>query len=842
MRTDFSFVGASTRNRVLAIIGVIALSLWMIYPVQRSLTLGLDLNGGVQLVLRVNTDAALRLQTQATAERMRTALTEARVSFSAVDVVTATEFRIDGVSDEPALTRAADEAASTFERTSAAGAHTFRLATAVASALRAEIVEQALRTIDRRVNELGVAESVTARYTAADQILVQLPGVSDVERAKQVIKSTAQLRLTLVEQGPFASQEAALLAYNQALPAALEILPGKAERGEPSAASFYVVQRAPAITGNDLRRAQQSVDEFNRPAVGFTLKPDAARRFGAFTERHISRPLATVLDNRVMSVATIQSRIDDQGQITGVSPDDVIEQVVNLNAGALPADLEYVEERMVGASLGAASIRAGIMASLGGLGFVVVFMLAYYRLAGVNALVSIVLNLLMLLAFMAYLPAALTLPGIAGLILTIGMGVDSNVLIFERIKEELATAHGPRAAVKAAFTRVWLTIVDTHVTSLIAAALLFQFGTTPIRGFATTLAVGLLANVFTAVFVSRTLFELALARRSGAPALSIGQSQLFANTRIHFTRWRWHALALSLVIVAAGLATVVVRGLPLGIDFSGGTLAVVTFAQEGVTEEHVRGAVSALPGEAVVQRYGAVADRQFQIRLPLASEGSDGLEGTVRQIGQALRTANLPAFTFEQRELVTAMIGSDLQRRGLYAVAASLAAITIYIAVRFRAAFAVGAIAATVHDVLVTLACVSLAGYDLSLNVIAALLTIIGYSVNDTLVIFDRVRENAKRMPAGGLDAVINLSVNQTLSRTVITAGTTLLAVAALFIFGGEALEGFAFTMLVGIVAGTYSTVFIASALALLLSRTPARRTHAGSNPRGRVAAPPVRT
>ena len=741
MRTDFSLIGASTRNRVLVIIGVIALSLWMIYPVQTSLKLGLDLNGGVQLVLRVKTEDALLLQTQAAAERLRTTLTDARVSFSAVEVVNATEFRAHGIGDESALRRAADESASIYVRTSAAGTQTFRLPPPVASALRDETVEQALRTIDRRVNDLGVAESVIARYTAADQILVQLPGVSDVDRAKQIIKSTAQLRLTLVDQGPFASHDAALLAYNDALSSDLEILSGQADRLESGNALFYAVQRAPALTGNDLRSARQALDEFNRPAVGFTLKPDAARRFGAITERNMNRPLATVLDNRVMSVATIRSRIDDQGQITGVSREEMVEQVINLNSGALPADLEYVEERMVGASLGAASIRAGVLASLGGLGLVLLFMLSYYRLAGVNALISVVLNLLILLAIMAYVPVTLTLPGIAGLILTIGMGVDSNVLIFERIKEELATAHGPRSAVKAAFTRVWLTIIDTHVTSLIAAAFLFQFGTTPIRGFATTLAIGLLVNVFTAVFVSRTPFEVALRRQTST--LRIGGSQLFGNARLNFTRWRWHALVLSLVIIGAGVATVITRGVTLGIDFSGGTLVVVEFPSEEVTEERVRMAVSGLPGEAVVQRYGGSADRQFLIRLPLVSAGSNGLEGTIRQISQALQASDLPEFGFEKRELVSAVIGSDLQRRGSYAVAASLAAIVLYIAVRFRVPFAIGAIAATIHDVVVALAFVSLAGYDLSLNVIAALLTIIGYSVNDTIVVFDRVRENS---------------------------------------------------------------------------------------------------
>ena len=811
MRMDTSRPGASTRNRLLVIIGIVALSLWMIYPPSESLKLGLDLDGGVQLVLRVKTEDALLLRTRAAAEQLRAKLSEARVSYSAVDVASATEFRVVGVDDGAALRRQADESTAVYEHTSVAGTHTFRLPSRTASALRDEIVDQALRTIERRVSELGVAEAEVARYTAVDQILVQLPGVSDVERAKQVIKSTAQLRLTLVDRGPFASSDAALAAYNHNLPAELELLTGET--------GAYVVQRAPALTGSDLRTVRQTIDEFGRPAVGFTLEPDAARRFAVITGRNIKRPLATVLDNRIMSVASIESRIETQGQIAGLNPDEVIEQIVNLNSGALPADLEYAEEHTVGASLGAASIRAGVLASLGGLVLVVLFMLAYYRQAGVNALISIALNLLILVAIMAFIPVTFTLPGIAGLILTIGMGVDSNVLIFERLREELASARGPHAAVKNAFTRVWLTIVDTHVTSLIAAALLFQFGTMQIRGFATTLTIGLLANVFTAVFVSRTLFQLALARGRRAPALVVGGWHLFANTRANFTRWRWHAAVLSLVIVLAGLASVVTKGLNLGIDFSGGTLVVVEFSPAGVTEEELRHAVAGLPGDAVVQRYGAAAERRFMIRLPLTEFGTGGLDHTVQQIDHALQASGLSGFTFQKRELVSASIGADLQRRGAYAVAASLGAIAVYISARFRPAFAAGAIAATLHDVLVTLACVSLAGYDLSLNIVAALLTIIGYSVNDTIVIFDRVRENASRMPGQALDAVVNLAVNQTLSRTVITAGTAFLSVLALYLFGGEALRGFGFTMMVGIAAGTYSTVFIASSLAIVLSR-----------------------
>jgi len=766
----------SVRIRLLVIAAVVALSVWAIYPPDQKIKLGLDLKGGVHLVLRVKTDEALQRQTPATG----TALND----------------------------------------------------------VRSETVQQALRTIERRVNELGVAEPVVALYGDGDRILVQLPGVDEVERAKQIISTTAQLRLTLVERGPFPSQAAALLAYDDMLPPDLEVLPGRSlDSGE---SVFYVVQRIPVVSGQDLRDARQSLDEFNRPAVAFILKPEAGQRFGAFTERHIHRVLATVLDGRVMSVATIDTRIDDHGQIRGLSREEMVQQVINLKSGALPADLEYVDEHTVGAGLGEASIRSGVLASLGGLVLVALFMLAYYRWTGLNALVSIVLNLLILVGLVAVIPVTMTLPGIAGLILTIGMGVDSNVLIFERIKEELTRMRGARAAVSSGFDRVWVTIVDTHVTSLIAAGLLFQFGTSSIRGFATTLTIGLVANVFTAVFVSKTLFEIALWRRGPrAQTLSIaGPYRFFTNTSLDFSRWARHAVVLSLVIIGAGIATIATRGLPLGTDFAGGTAVVVEFAQQGVSEDAVRNAVAGLPGDEVVQRYGPAQDRRFLIRLPLAdSPGqSSSLEAGARQVTEALHAAKVPSFQIVDRQLVSAAIGDDLQWRGIYATVASILAITIYIGIRFRFAFALGGIAATLHDILVTLACLSFAGYDLTLNVTAALLTIIGYSVNDTIVIFDRVRENVRAMRGASLSTVVNLSVNQTLSRTMITAGATFLSVLSLYLFGGEALRGFAFTMLVGIVSGTYSTVFIASALATRLSQTP----HLVSNrsPHGSLRVP----
>jgi SecD/SecF fusion protein len=731
------------RIRVFIIAAVIGWSLWTVYPPRQTIPLGLDLNGGVQLVLRVRTDT-------------------------------------------------------------------------VPPDKRGETVDQALHTIERRVNELGVAEPVVARYGRDDRILVQLPGVSDVQQAKRIIKSTAQLALTLVDKGPFPSRQSALAAYGNLLPPHLEVLRGPVA-SDGSDATFYVVHGAPAVSGTDLRDARASADEFNRPAVAFTLTPDAGRRFGVFTSQHINGTLATVLDDRVAAVATIESRIDDQGRIVGLSREEMLQQVITLKSGALPADLEYEAEHTIGPSLGRASIRSGVAASTAGLALVGLFVLAYYRRSGINAVISILVNLVVLAGLIALVPVTMTLPGIAGLILTIGMGVDSNVLIFERIREELARAVTARRAVSAAFDRVWITIVDTHVTSLIAAALLFQFGTSSIRGFATTLTLGLLANVFTAVFVSRTLFEITLRRDARARDLGFGASgPLFSAVGVRFSRWGGRALIASALVIGSGAALIATRGFPLGIDFSGGTVAVVEFQNPEVTEEDVRRAVASLPGDEVVQRYGSDADRRFLVRLPLADGDPDdaALEAGVERLTHALTNGRLPAFHVAERELVSAAIGADLQRRGICATVASMLAVSIYIAARFRFSFAVGAIAATLHDVLVTLSCLAIAGYDLSLNITAALLTIVGYSVNDTIVVFDRVRENARAMRGETPAEVVDVSVTQTLSRTVITAGTTLLAVLALYLFGGEVLRGFAFTMLVGIVSGTYSTVFIASSIA----------------------------
>lgn len=510
--------------KLLGIVAVTGFAVWGVYPPGEQIRLGLDLSGGAHLVLRVETSDALQVETETAAEQLSEQMSLQGMEAATVTAVDASTIRVEGIVGErdAAFRQLSDErlAASYDREPGAGGSYTFRMRGPVALSLREEAVRQALQTIERRVNELGVSEPIVAPHgIGGDQILVQLPGVSDVARAKALIRSTSFLELKLVEEGPAASRELLLQTRNGVVPPDMEVAT-QPSGGASSEPFYYLVRRVAAVTGRDLRNARPSLDEFNQPAVSFTLNREGARKMGDTTGANLGRGLAIILDGQVRSAPTIQGRITDSGQITGVSQQEAEDLQITLRSGALPASLTYLEERTVGPTLGADSIRAGVAASIAGLVLVALFMLGYYKLAGINAVVAVVLNLLILMACMAYIEAVLTLPGIAGLILTIGIGVDSNVLIFERIKEELRSAKSVRSAVAAGFDRVLLTIIDTHVASLIAAAFLFQFGSGPIKGFATTLFFGLVSNVFTAVFVSRSLFEAVLSRRRVA-ALSI---------------------------------------------------------------------------------------------------------------------------------------------------------------------------------------------------------------------------------------------------------------------------------------------------------------------------------
>jgi preprotein translocase subunit SecD len=489
----------------------------------KALKLGLDLKGGVHLVLRVRTDDALRIETETTMERLREPLTKQGMSAATLSVVNATSFKIDGITtdQDAGFRQAAADVEANFDRSSGAGgSYTFTMKPSVQLTLREDAVTQARQTIERRVNELGVTEpSIAQQGAAGDQILVQLPGVTDINRAKEIMQSTGLLELKIVQQGPVSTREA--LLQNGQPPPGQEIIPGIGGAGDVGT-SYYAVNRVAAVTGKDLRSARPTIDENSRPAVGFTLTNEGAQRFGNVTGSNIGRQLAIVLDGRVQSAPTINGRITTDGVIQGsFTQEEVANLSLILKSGALPAGLDYLEERLIGPSLGADSIRSGIIASVVGLLLVVSFMLVYYKLSGVNAVAALLFNLIILLGLMAYIGAVMTLPGIAGFVLTMGIGVDSNVLIFERIKEELEAQRGVRAAINAGFSRVFLTLLDTHVAALLSAAFLFQFGTGPIRGFAVTLVLGLLSNLFTSTFVSKTLFELALARRRQVATLSI---------------------------------------------------------------------------------------------------------------------------------------------------------------------------------------------------------------------------------------------------------------------------------------------------------------------------------
>jgi len=493
------------------------------FLIDRQLKLGLDLKGGVHFVLRVQTDDALRLATEQEMERLRAELVTRSIPVGNVLSPDPITFVVEGVppAQDAAFRTAAADVQTNFDRSASAnGTYTFTMKPSIQTTLRAESVVQARETIERRINELGVAEPSIAQQ-GADQIIVELPGVSDVERAKGIIGSPGLLELKIVEQGPAASRE--VLMVNGQEPPGMEIIPGSSGLpGDTANTVYYLVRRVAAVTGKDLRNARPTIDENNQPAVGFTLNNEGGRRFGTVTGENIGRGLAIVLDGRVQSAPTIEGRITTDGRISGSFTQEEVQNLsLVLRSGALPASLTYLEERTIGPTLGADSIRSGVIASLVGLLLVMSFMLVYYKLSGVNAVVALVLNLVILLGLMAYVGAVMTLPGIAGFVLTMGMGVDSNVLIFERIKEELEAGRGVRASIDAGFKRVFLTLVDTHTAALISAAFLFQFGTGPIRGFAVTLVVGLLANLFTSTFVSKTLFELALARRHQVATLSI---------------------------------------------------------------------------------------------------------------------------------------------------------------------------------------------------------------------------------------------------------------------------------------------------------------------------------
>jgi preprotein translocase subunit SecD len=496
--------------------------------------LGLDLKGGSNLVLQVQVDEAIGQRCDETIDQLKKVLHDKNVNFGEVRRVDDTHILVRDIDPAGASSfrDVVNDQFSDWSISPAAGennGYLLAIKPTVIKDLRSQTMDQALETITRRINALGLTEPTIAFTGRADnEILVQLPGEGDPTRAKSVIQAGGQLQLKLLaDEQTYPSQIAALSSHGGVLPAGSEIVSGKSESTAPGQAPqqvYYLLNRAPIVTGQDLRGAtpQPSTNNPGQYDVEFTLSTAAAARFGPFTEANIGKRMAIVLDNQVYTAPVINSRIEDRGVITGnFSQESAQDLALVLKAGALPASIKYLEERTVGPSLGADSIREGVRASIGSIIVVMIFLVFYYRQSGVNAVVALTLNLIILVAFMAYVGAVLTLPGIAGVILTIGMGVDSNVLVFERIREELRNGKAPAAAVDTGFDRAFLTIIDTHVTTVVSAIFLFLFGTGPVRGFAVTLVIGLIANVFTSIYVSRAIFDWHLSRMQRQEPLSI---------------------------------------------------------------------------------------------------------------------------------------------------------------------------------------------------------------------------------------------------------------------------------------------------------------------------------
>jgi len=661
---------------------------------------------------------------------------------------------------------------------------------------RAGASERALEVVRNRIDQFGVKEPSIHRQ-GQDEIVVQLPGVTDRERALGIVQQVAHLEFRLVSDDPARLKQ----AQEGQVPEGYELLKD-AER-KP-----YLLEKEVPLTGEGLADARVDYGQFGSPEVSFTLTPNGAKAFSQLTGANIGRRLGIVLDGKVKSAPVIQSQITDQGRITGrFTQQEAADLALVLRTGALPAPLYVEEERTIGPLLGSDSIRTGLRAVVIGLAAVFIFMVVYYLLAGLIACVALALNGLLILGGLGMLHSTLTLPGIAGIVLTLGMAVDANVLIYERMREELKLGRSMRQVIANGYDRAFSAIFDSNLTTLISSFLLFQFGTGPIRGFAVTTSIGLIASLFTAIVVTRVIFEAL--HRSGW-LTRVRMLHLIGETHIDFLKPRKICYTVTLLLTLAGLILFFRQGnRAYGVDFSGGQVQQYHFDQP-VPLEKIRQALHDIDlGEGSLQQFGNPND----VLLRTAGD-------TVKAVQAKFQTSFPDRFQLTRVEQVGPSVGKDLRRRAVLAIFWAIVSISVYVAYRFREwSFGIAGVVALLHDVLITIGALALTHRQMSLTIVAALLTIAGYSINDTIVTYDRIRELRRTVRKISFPDLINLAVNQTLGRTLLTTGVTLLTVAALFLFGGDVLRDFAFALLVGFISGAYSTIYIASPLLLAWQR-----------------------
>jgi SecD/SecF fusion protein len=808
-----TIVGLCLIGFLLSLINIIPphrLPAWLPQP---RVNLGLDLQGGSYLLLEADMNTVIKERLTSARGEVARALNKAGlhtqgVSIAGHSLTAQLSSETDAANAPAALKDVLAETTGTTPQkafwihTEQGSAMTLTLSDAAIADMQAKALVQSIAIVRRRIDETGGNEPVVARQ-GQNRILVELPGVQDPGRIKKLLGSTAKMAFRLVQQGEGSAAD-------------VETLPMlDKSTGQHSIA----VRREVAVDGANLTGAQPSFDNRDHEwIVSFTLDSTGARRFADVSTKHVGEPFAIVLDGKVISAPVIREPITGgRGQISGrFTVADANDLAVLLRAGALPAPLSVVEERSVGPSLGADAIHAGMLSVAAGFIAVVGFMLAVYGRFGIFAAIALIANLGMTLTALSMLGATLTLPGIAGLLLALGMAVDANVLINERIREETRRGRTVISAIETGFRRAYGTIVDANVTTLLKMVILFAVGTGAIKGFAVTISLGILISMFTAIVLVRYLTARWLQAKR-PKSLTIGTRLHFfpEHTAIPFMRARFTGLIVSAMISLASLGLVFGHGLKMGVDFSGG-FVVEARTQQPADYGMLREKLSGLDlGPVQVQQFGGANDVLLRFEQQLGgpeaqSQAIDKAKETLTQIA--------PGAEIRRVEAVGASVGSELFHDGLVALGLAAAAMFGYIAFRFEWPFAVGAIATMILDLTKTLGFFALTGMEFNLASVAAILTIMGFSINDKVVVYDRVRENMKGEASGPTRDVIDRSINQTLSRTVGTSVVLFLAIAPLALFGGPALQEFALVLLFGLVLATSSSIFIAAPLLLNIS------------------------
>ncbi|MDQ6432939.1 protein translocase subunit SecDF [Mesorhizobium sp. LHD-90] len=789
----------------------------------RPMTLGLDLQGGSHILLAVDRNDLVNERLQTVRDDIRTLLRDAKIGYTGLSGTgTSVQVRIREANEvEQAKTALATliqpVSSGVFGTGSLAeltleepeqGLLRYTLTEEGINYRMSSAVTQSIEVIGRRVNELGTTEPTIQRQ-GADRILVQVPGLQDPQRLKEILGQTAKLTFQMVDQS-MPVQE----AVQGRPPAGSSVLYSTDDPPVP-----YLIEDRVIVSGENLVDAQASFDQrTSEPVVSFRFDGKGAARFGQTTQQNVGRLFAIILDNQVISAPQIREPIlGGTGQISGnFTPESANDLAVLLRAGALPADLTIVEERTVGPSLGADSVAAGEFAAIIAGILVIAFMLVAYGTLGIIANIALAANVILIIAILSALGATLTMPGIAGIVLTVGMAVDSNVIIYERVREERRWGRSLVQSLDQGFARALATIVDANFTTFIAAVILFYMGTGPVKGFAVTLAVGIVTTVFTAFTLTRWMIAMWL-KHYKPKELPNGFVRFIPDdTKLPFMSWRKYAFSLSAALSIAAVALFFTVEMNYGIDFRGGTSIEVQSKDGPADSAAVREVLGELNmGDVQVQEFGS--DRDLLIRVEGQNAGDNAEQSVVEKVRMALEDS----YDFRRVESVGPTVSSELAWAGTMGILASLVAMLIYIWFRFEWQFGLGAVIATVHDVTMMVGLYVVSGLEFNLTSIAAILTIVGYSINDTVVVYDRVRENLRKYKKMPIEQLLDLSMNQTLSRTVLTGVTTLLALIALYLFGGEVIRSFTFAMIFGILVGTYSSIFVAGPLLILFKLRP---------------------